>query len=149
MLVWLGVSDCCRRPGILLNLSPSKWGRIIAPCKQKADSHPSLLALVQKVYYLCLSEMNSCRQVDRNICIDNYIVYSLTHSFRGDFWGMIGQNPSVSKSNQLEVVIFQSFFINFYLSEFHSLESSWMTSSFFFWSLERQPVVSQTPSGHL
>lgn len=31
---------------------------------------------------------------------------------RGDVWGIIGENPSVSKFNLLRVVIFQVFFDN-------------------------------------
>jgi hypothetical protein len=39
--------------------------------------------------------------------------FNVMVSVRGDFWGIIGQNPSVSKSNnRLHVVIFWIFFIN-------------------------------------
>ena len=57
----------------------------------------------------------------------------LTHSARGDFWGIITQNPNVSKSNWWEaVIIFQSLLKDFIFQRFIPyIESSWMTGSFF------------------
>ena len=45
----------------------------------------------------------------------------------GEIFGIIGQDPSVSKSNQLHVDIFRFFF---YLSQVYSIDSSRMMGNF-------------------
>jgi hypothetical protein len=66
-----------------------------------------------------------------------------SNNIREDFLGIIGQDPSVFKSNRL--VIFRLFFIKFKLYPIDSSKNDGLFSR----SLEVQPVIPQTPPVHL
>ena len=88
-------------------LSRRRWGRLARLCKN------------------CITE------VDAKVLLlpksQNSKLQFLSSSMSGEILGIIGQDPSVSKSNQLHVDIFRFFF---YLSQVYSIDSSRMMGNF-------------------